>query len=75
MRKAVSSARLIIGVKAFSLSSAEISSPVGIISETVRIVAAFFPKYFALANKAKASISTAEQLYFAAIAGVPGTFR
>ena len=39
---AVSKANSIIGFKALSLSFAEISSLVGIMSETVIIVAAFF---------------------------------
>ena len=39
---AVSKASSIIGFKALSLSFAEISSLVGIMSETVNIVAAFF---------------------------------
>ena len=60
-------------LRAVSLDLAEISSPVGIISETVKIVAAFFPKCLALA-KVKASISTAGQLYFSAMAGIPGVF-
>ena len=61
-------------LRAVSLWSAEISSPVGIISETVKIVAAFFPKCLALAKSAKAYISTAGQLYFSAMAGIPGVF-
>ena len=59
----------IIGFNDRSRSSAEISSPVGITSDTVNKVAADFPKYIALANKAKASISTTIQLCSFTIAG------
>src|SRR5574339_831242 len=65
-----SSANSIIGFSAFSLSSAEILSWVGMISDTVRIVAADFFKYRASGYNANASISAARHSYFFTIAGL-----